>query len=122
MNITNKRLTISKSDSREDIRKKLNINRMFSCKHKENLEKLTEEEKAIFDTFLDSVNPNKDYEKINEARKKEDIYLAGILDRVKTETIKSNTKNIKRYNELMERQGFEDRINYDISDNDDDQR
>ena len=122
LNITNKRLTISKSDSREDIRKKLNINRMFSCKHKENLEKLTEEEKAIFDTFLDSVNPNKDYEKINEARKKEDIYLAGILDRVKTETIKSNTKNIKRYNELMERQGFEDRINYDISDNDDDQR
>ena len=59
---------------------------------------------------------------INEARKKEDIYLAGILDRVKTETIKSNTKNIKRYNELMERQGFEDRINYDISDNNDDQR
>ncbi len=122
LNITNKRLTISKSDSREDIRKKLNINRMFSCKHKENLGELTEEEKAIFDTFLDSVNPNKDYEKINEARKKEDIYLAGILDRVKTETIKSNTKNIKRYNELMERQGFEDRINYDISDNDDDQR
>ena len=122
LNITNKRLTISKSDSREDIRKKLNINRMFSCKHKENLEKLTEEEKVIYDTFLDSVNPNKDYEKINEARKKEDIYLAGILDRVKTETIKSNTKNIKRYNELMERQGFEDRINYDISDNNDDQR
>ena len=122
MNITNKRLTILKSDSREDIRKKLNINRMFSCKHKENLEKLTEEEKVIYDTFLDSVNPNKDYEKINEARKKEDIYLAGILDRVKTETIKSNTKNIKRYNELMERQGFEDRINYDISDNNDDQR
>ena len=95
---------------------------MFSCKHKENLEKLTEEEKVIYDTFLDSVNPNKDYEKINEARKKEDIYLAGILDRVKTETIKSNTKNIKKYNELMERQGFEDRINYDISDNNDDQR
>ena len=122
LNITNKRLTISKSDSREDIRKKLNINRMFSCKHKENLEKLTEEEKVIYDTFLDSVNPNKDYEMINEARKKEDIYLAGILDRVKTETIKSNTKNIKRYNELMERQGFEDRINYDISDNNADQR
>ena len=119
LNITEKRLTISKNDDREEIGKKFNINRMFCYKHKENLGELTNGEKEIFNRFLDSVKPNKEYEKLNEARKKEDIYLAGILDRVKTETIKSNTKNIKRYNELMERQGFDDRINYDISDNDD---
>ena len=95
---------------------------MLSYKHKQNTIGLNQDENNIYDKFIDSIEPDENYEIINNSRRKEKMFLAGIIDRMKTEVIEDNTPEIKKYNELLRRQDFDDRINYEISEDDDEQR
>ena len=122
IDISDKRVKISKNDDRDKIKKKFDINRLLSYKHKQNTIGLNQDENNIYDKFIDSIEPDENYEIINNSRRKEKMFLAGIIDRMKTEVIEDNTPEIKKYNELLRRQDFDDRINYEISEDDDEQR
>ena len=113
---------IQKGDTSEEVQKKLQVNRFLHEKDKQNKGELSQEEEKYYDTFLDSIEPDPNYDIINEMRRKENMYLAGIIDREKTRLITDNQEEIKNFNDLLRRQDFNDRINYEISEDDDEQR
>ncbi len=119
LDISKLKVRISKGDKKEDISKKFQINRLFSYKHKQNTFGLTEKEEEIYNSFLDRIEPDENYEISNIKRKEEKAFLASAIDAEKTRLVTKNKEKIEDYNELLKRQGFKGRINYEISEEDD---
>lgn len=122
LNISKLATKLNKKDTSEDIQKKMRINRFLHEKHKQNVGLLNAEQEKAYEAFLDSIKPDPNYEIINSTRQKEKMYLAGIIDKEKTKLVNENKGNIKELNERYRRQDFDERINYEISDNYDGER
>lgn len=112
---------IEEGDSRESIGKKLNMARMLSCKHNENIGAASEEERKSFYNFLDKIQTKERY-KYTPYNQEEMIYLAGICDRVKSTGVENNKQNITKYNDLLRRQDFDEVVSYEVPDDDDNVR
>lgn len=109
---------LSKGDTAEDIKKKMQINRFLHDKHSQNIGELNPEHENMYNSFLDNIKPDPNYEIINSARQKEKMYLASIIDSEKTKLVNENKENIEDYNELLDRQDFGNRAKYNIPDGD----
>ena len=109
---------LSKGDTAEDIKKKMQINRFLHDKHSQNIGELNPEHENMYNSFLDNIKPDPNYEIINSARQKEKMYLASIIDSEKTKLVNENKGNIEDYNELLDRQDFGNRAKYNIPDGD----
>ena len=113
---------LSKGDTAEDIKKKMQINRFLHDKHSQNIGELNPEHENMYNSFLDNIKPDPNYEIINSARQKEKMYLASIIDSEKTKLVNENKENIEDYNELLDRQDFGNRAKYNIPEPGDEER
>lgn len=112
MNVSNLMVKVQEGDTNVDIRRKFAIKRLLTYLDKENTKGISEKEKLIYDDFLLKAQ-TKDYSEniyIND----EKIFLAGIVDRMKTNEVSEHEDNIQEYNDLLKRQEFGENIKYYI--------
>ena len=105
---------VSKGDTDIEIRKKLSIKRFLTYMHKENTGGISEVEREIYDRFLISVDTGEYGKNENKYVNDEQIFLAGILDRIKTNKVNNYEESIQEYNSLLERQEYDGKIKYYI--------
>ena len=114
LNVSKLMPTVSKGDTDIEIRKKLSIKRLLTYMHKENTEGISAKEEEIYNRFLLTVDTGEYGKSENKYINDEQIFLAGILDRIKTNNVNNYEENIQQYNSLLERQEYDGKIKYYI--------
>lgn len=113
IDISNLSPKFGKEVTEDELRTKLAIKRILTYIHKEKTVGISDKEKPIYDRFLYTVE-TKDYYG-NMYVNDEKIFLAGIIDRMKTNEVSRNEDNIQEYNNLLEREEFGEKIRYQIA-------
>lgn len=122
IDISKYHVNINKDDDRLTMQRKMNVNRFLKFKDNQLKGKLTDSDEKIYNKFIDGIKPNGEYYSKNGMRQHEKNYLASIADREKTEFVEENKEDIRNLNDMYKRQDLGIRVNYEIGEEDKDER